>query len=216
MLKRIRHGTLVLTTPDGEAHVFEGSQPGTRADMQMHDWKIAGELMRTGDIAMAEGYRDGRLASSDWTALLLFFVENAQALEDVFYGNKLAVLYYRLQHWLRSNSKRQARKNIAAHYDLSNDFYGLAGSADGKSEVSVRTIAYLHNQHADLRGESLRLNGFRDILGQRSAVPAALLPRNSLGCGSSPAQFDSNKIDHFTLVSRGFGAGSGSGISPSS
>ncbi|MDX2217963.1 MAG: cyclopropane-fatty-acyl-phospholipid synthase family protein [Burkholderiales bacterium] len=125
ILKRIRHGSLALTTPDGETHLFTGPEPGTRADLQMLDWKVASELMRSADIAMGECYRDGRLKSSDWTALLIFFVENAQPLEDVFYGNKLAVLYYRLLHWLRSNSKRQARKNISAHYDLSNDFYKL-------------------------------------------------------------------------------------------
>ncbi|MBL8517140.1 MAG: class I SAM-dependent methyltransferase [Betaproteobacteria bacterium] len=125
ILKRIRHGSLALTTPDGTTHTFTGPEPGTRADLHLMDWKVASELMRSADIAMAECYRDGRLKSSDWTALLMFFVENAAPLEDVFYGNKLAVIYYRVLHWLRSNSKRQARKNIAAHYDLSNDFYRL-------------------------------------------------------------------------------------------
>jgi cyclopropane-fatty-acyl-phospholipid synthase len=125
ILKRIRHGSLALTTPDGETHLFTGPEPGTRADLAMQDWKVASELMRSADIAIAECYRDGRLKSSDWTALLMFFVENAAPLEEVFYGNKLAVIYYRVLHWLRSNSKRQAKKNIAAHYDLSNDFYRL-------------------------------------------------------------------------------------------
>lgn len=125
VLRRIRHGSLALTTPDGETHVFEGTEPGTRADLHMLDWQVASELLRSADIAMGECYRDGRLKSSDWTALLIFFVENAKALEEVFYGSRLTVLYYRLLHWLRSNSKRQARKNIAAHYDLSNDFYRL-------------------------------------------------------------------------------------------
>jgi cyclopropane-fatty-acyl-phospholipid synthase len=125
ILKRIRHGSIALTTPDGATHVFKGPEPGTRADLHLMDWKVASELMRSADIAMAECYRDGRLKSSDWTALLMFFVENAAPLEDVFYGNKLAVIYYRVLHWLRSNSKRQAKKNISAHYDLSNDFYQL-------------------------------------------------------------------------------------------
>ena len=31
--------------------------------------------------------------------------------------------YERLRHWLRSNSRAQARRNIAHHYDLGNDFY---------------------------------------------------------------------------------------------
>lgn len=125
VLRQIRHGSLALTTPDGETHHFKGTEPGTRADMRLADWNVVGQLMRSADIGMAECYRDGRLASSDWTALLTFFVENMKPLEDVFYGNRLAVAFYRVLHWLRSNSKRQARKNISAHYDLSNDFYSL-------------------------------------------------------------------------------------------
>ncbi|MCP6060351.1 class I SAM-dependent methyltransferase, partial [Klebsiella pneumoniae] len=29
----------------------------------------------------------------------------------------------RLRHWMRRNSRAQARENIAAHYDLGNAFY---------------------------------------------------------------------------------------------
>lgn len=36
------------------------------------------------------------------------------------------------------------------------------------------------------------------------------------GCGSSPAGSNLKEIDHLILLSRGFGAGSGSGIFPSS
>jgi cyclopropane-fatty-acyl-phospholipid synthase len=125
VLRRVRFGSLALTTPDGETHHFKGAEPGTRADMRLTDWKVVNQLMRSADIGMAECYRDGRLASSDWTALLTFFVENSKPLEEVFYGSKLAVAFYRVLHWLRSNSKRQARKNISAHYDLSNEFYSL-------------------------------------------------------------------------------------------
>lgn len=125
VLRRIRYGSLVLTTPDGESHRFQGPESGTRADLRLADWKVVNQLMRSADIGMAECYRDGRISSSDWTALLTFFAENSKPLEDVFYGNKLAVVFYRLMHWLRSNSKRQAKKNISAHYDLSNDFYSL-------------------------------------------------------------------------------------------
>jgi cyclopropane-fatty-acyl-phospholipid synthase len=38
---------------------------------------------------------------------------------------KLVRAYELFRFWLQSNSKRQARKNIAYHYDLGNDFYGL-------------------------------------------------------------------------------------------
>jgi hypothetical protein len=39
---------------------------------------------------------------------------------------------------------------------------------------------------------------------------------NRVGCGSSPTVLNANQIDHLTLLSRGFGAGRGSGTFPSS
>ena len=38
---------------------------------------------------------------------------------------RLERLRERLLHALRNNSKRGSRRNIAYHYDLSNDFYAL-------------------------------------------------------------------------------------------
>ena len=38
-------------------------------------------------------------------------------------GHRLVRAWERLRFWLQGNSKRQARRNIAAHYDLGNDFY---------------------------------------------------------------------------------------------
>src|SRR5690606_229858 len=44
---------------------------------------------------------------------------------DGFPGIGLLRLVERARHALRGNSRRQARRNIAAHYDLGNSFYGL-------------------------------------------------------------------------------------------
>jgi cyclopropane-fatty-acyl-phospholipid synthase len=46
-------------------------------------------------------------------------------LYDGFPGLGLIRAFENLRHWLRRNSKGQAKRNIAAHYDLGNDFYGL-------------------------------------------------------------------------------------------
>jgi cyclopropane-fatty-acyl-phospholipid synthase len=43
----------------------------------------------------------------------------------VIHGRWWSILTDQIRHLLRSNRKRQARRNIAAHYDLGNDFYRL-------------------------------------------------------------------------------------------
>jgi cyclopropane-fatty-acyl-phospholipid synthase len=81
--------------------------------------------MKAADIGLAECHRDGRLHTSNLTAFLELCALNQRALEAVFYGKPLVALFFRLRHMLRANSRRQAKKNISAHYDLSNDFYQL-------------------------------------------------------------------------------------------
>ncbi len=125
VLERLDHGELNFTAPDGTRSRFRGSRPGPQADLEISDWGVAGSLLRAADVGMAECYRDGRLQTSDLTALLLLCAANETALAQRFYAQPLVSLYLRLKHLWRTNTRAQARKNIAAHYDLSNDFYGL-------------------------------------------------------------------------------------------
>jgi len=50
---------------------------------------------------------------------------NQQHIERAFYGKWFAVLWYRLRHWSRANTRSGSRRNIVAHYDLGNEFYRL-------------------------------------------------------------------------------------------
>jgi cyclopropane-fatty-acyl-phospholipid synthase len=47
------------------------------------------------------------------------------AIYNAFPGQRLVRAWERLRFWLQSNSKTQARRNIAHHYDLGNAFYRL-------------------------------------------------------------------------------------------
>ena len=132
LLERMEFGALTLTTPDGITRRFgPGAVAGAardapaEADLTIRDWKLCRDVMTGGDVAFAEAYMDGRWESSDLVALLTVVAFNQRALELAFYGQWWRQLAFRLKHLLRSNSKRRARKNIVAHYDLGNDFYRL-------------------------------------------------------------------------------------------
>lgn len=124
-LQRLEIGILTFTAPDGHVTTFRGTYPGPHADLRFDDWDVAREVLRSADIGLAECFRDGRVHTSDLTAFLELCARNQAALEKVFYGQPLIALLFRIKHFFRNNSKRQARKNIAAHYDLSNSFYKL-------------------------------------------------------------------------------------------
>jgi len=124
MLARLAWGRLTVAGPDGFRAEF-GSTEGTHAHIEFRDWAICGEIMTGGDNAFAEGYMQQRWDSPDLVALLTVAAHNQQALEQTFYGSKLRQLVFRMVHALRSNTRRGARRNIEAHYDLGNDFYQL-------------------------------------------------------------------------------------------
>ncbi len=125
LFARLDHGELNFTAPDGTRTCFRGAHAGPQADLEFTDWGVAGAIMRAADVGLAECYRDGRLETSDLTALLLLCAANEHALAQRFYAQPLISLYLRLKHLWRANTRAQAKRNIAAHYDLSNEFYGL-------------------------------------------------------------------------------------------
>ena len=132
LLERMEYGELALNAPDGVARRFGGgSSPGAQriapieADLVLRDWGVCREVMRGGDVAFAEAYMDGRWDTSDLVALLTAVAFNQRALERAFYGRWWRQALLRLRHLARSNTRRCARRNAYAHYDLGNDFYRL-------------------------------------------------------------------------------------------
>lgn len=123
--ERIEFGTIRVTTPDGQTHAFKGGQPGAAAEIDIHDWRLVAALIRHGDIALAEAYRDGWWDSADPIQLFLFGLQNQSALDNYICGNAFGRLASRIAYLFTRNTERGSKKNIHAHYDLGNDFYAL-------------------------------------------------------------------------------------------
>jgi len=81
--------------------------------------------VRSGDIGFAEGFINREWTTSGLPRLLTLLAANRAALERPMAGGTLGRLLHRALHALRANTRRGSRRNIAAHYDLGNDFYAL-------------------------------------------------------------------------------------------
>ncbi len=125
IMRRLECGVLTFVSPEGVTTQFRGHQDGPHADLRFADWGVATEALKSAEIGLAECFRDGRLFTSNLTAFLQLCAANQRALEAVFYGKPLIAWFFRIKHILRANTRAQAKKNIHAHYDLSNDFYRL-------------------------------------------------------------------------------------------
>jgi cyclopropane-fatty-acyl-phospholipid synthase len=120
---RIKCGTLDVTLPDGRNLILHGSDPGPHAVMIVKDYRFAWRAVRAGDIGIAEAYLRGEWDTPDLTQFLFLFCVNYEMMQAVLRSNPMIRGLQLLRHWLNRNTKRQAARNIHAHYDLGNHFY---------------------------------------------------------------------------------------------
>ncbi len=134
-------GRLLVELPGGELRQFGEADigpaevaPGVSNCATIHVRREAffSKCILSGDIGFAESYLDGDWETPDLTAVIGWFVlnhEHAPTLSGSRRARSLALNLLRaanrLGHLLRPNSRRTARRNIAEHYDLSNDFFAL-------------------------------------------------------------------------------------------
>ncbi len=84
-----------------------------------------------GSVGAGEAYMDGAWRCSDLVGLFGLLVRNRELLDGMETGvARLGGLAMRAWNALRRNTRTGSRRNIAAHYDLGNAFFGLFLSPD--------------------------------------------------------------------------------------
>jgi cyclopropane-fatty-acyl-phospholipid synthase len=173
LLAKLQHGALTLRTPDGECrHYGDGSAP---IALEMKNWNLFTQAMRSGDIGFAESYIAGDWATSNLAGLIELLVRNRAQIETLVYGSWWGSLAYRIKHLLNRNSKKGSRKNIHAHYDIGNQFYQL---------WLDRSMTYSSALFTEESGGNLELAQaakYRRILDQLKLGPGARVLE--IGCG---------------------------------
>ncbi|MGE3245705.1 MAG: class I SAM-dependent methyltransferase [Beijerinckiaceae bacterium] len=162
-------GRIVFELPDGQVAASPGLRSGVTAHISVHRWRALFRLLVEGDVGLAAGWIDGDWTTEDLPAVLAFGLENADALSESLSGSRIAIIADRLRHGLRRNSRRGSKRNIAAHYDLGNDFYrhwldnGMqyssalyTGADDGLAEAQQRKLERI--------AEMMALGGGEEVL----------------------------------------------------
>ncbi|MEO0484393.1 MAG: cyclopropane-fatty-acyl-phospholipid synthase family protein [Pseudomonadota bacterium] len=125
MARVAENGRLDARLPDGRVFRADTGRPGPVAEVVIHDQEVFARLIREGQLGFCDAYLEGQWSTPDLQAFMDFIHADNDALFDGFAGQRIVQLYEMFRHWLNRNTKAQAKKNIAAHYDLGNDFYGL-------------------------------------------------------------------------------------------
>jgi cyclopropane-fatty-acyl-phospholipid synthase len=122
-LRNLRQGRLRLICQDQE-WLFGDVDSALHAEVEIFDEAAWGMVAANGSIGAGEAYIHGYWRSPDLAAVTRLFVANLEVLDALEGGlARLGRPVLRLLHWLNRNSRRGARRNILAHYDLGNALF---------------------------------------------------------------------------------------------
>ena len=125
-LAKMPKGGVVLHEPDGETVSIGDTAAEGAAEIRIHDWDSYRQMMTGGALGAAEAYMDGAWDSPDLVAVVRFFAANVDAMRALEGAAAwLAKPALKALHAMNRNSLNGSRRNIAAHYDLGNDFFAL-------------------------------------------------------------------------------------------
>lgn len=129
-LAPLRQGSLLVRDAFGEQRLGQPSGD-LHAMVTIEDPAFYRKVAAQGSVGAGESYIDGDWRCDDLVALVQLLVRNRDLLDGMERG-PARVGGWLLRGWnrLRRNSRAGSRRNIAAHYDLGNDFFSLFLSPD--------------------------------------------------------------------------------------
>lgn len=116
-------GAIDATLPGGARRRLGGRQPGPAPVVEVRRWRALTRLASGGSAGWYEAWADGDWWSPDPVPLFELFVANRATLGGAARAKGPGRLVRALWHRLQRNDRQGARRNVAAHYDLGNDFY---------------------------------------------------------------------------------------------
>ncbi|MBM63583.1 MAG: SAM-dependent methyltransferase [Acidobacteria bacterium] len=125
-LRRLQEGTLEIADGTRSQTFGVPSVEGLAARLEITNTRAYQSIAFGGSIGAAEAYARRWWTADDLTALIRIVARNRDiSLNLDGWLTRAALAAHRLRHRFRMNHRKQSRRNIAAHYDLGNDFFSL-------------------------------------------------------------------------------------------
>ncbi len=125
MLAQVQVGAVEVALPDGRRRVFGVADAPLRSTIEVHDWRFFTRLLHGASVGVGESYMEGEWSSVDLVSLFRIVIANRRALRWVTPAALLNIAGDKLVHAARANRLGRSKRNISAHYDLSNQLYEL-------------------------------------------------------------------------------------------
>eukprot|EP01132_Coremiostelium_polycephalum_P000522 gene522-659_t len=136
LLNNIKQGYLTIDIEDcnypqyntnSEPLKYGDPSSSLKSNLKIKDlYGLITKCMFGGDVGFGEAYVCGDYTSNDLTQLLIIMLYNRKDLDEI--NSRWGFLKVKLdqaQHYFNRNSLEGARRNMEAHYSLSNEIFGL-------------------------------------------------------------------------------------------
>ncbi len=123
-LAGLRDGTLRIV--DGQGRHRFGRAGDLDATVVVHDPQAYVAALVSGTLGLGEQYMAGAWHADDLVAVIRLMARNVEVMQGLERGLTVATAPLRRAHALLTrNTRAGSRRNIAAHYDLGDDFFRL-------------------------------------------------------------------------------------------
>jgi cyclopropane-fatty-acyl-phospholipid synthase len=125
-LRHLQTGVLRLQDSETSWQFGSGSSEGLAAAIKVQDYRFYRALVLQGTLGAAEAYLEAWWSCDDLVHLFRLLSKNSAVLSGMDGGVASFFLgLCALAHSFRRNTASGSRNNVAAHYDLGEDFYAL-------------------------------------------------------------------------------------------
>ena len=123
-LLKLRHGQIHFR---GEWNGTVGEVSDLEATIEIHNKELIDLIFKNGVLGAAEGYIRGYWSTEHLVEVIQILARNRHVLDKINQNviSQASQLLLKAWYKTRKNSLSGSRKNIAEHYDLSNDFFKL-------------------------------------------------------------------------------------------
>lgn len=123
-LLKLRHGQIHFR---GEWNGTVGEVSDLEATIEIHNKELIDLIFKNGVLGAAEGYIRGYWGTEHLVEVIQILARNRHVLDKINQNviSQASQLLLKAWYKTRKNSLSGSRKNIAEHYDLSNDFFKI-------------------------------------------------------------------------------------------
>ena len=124
-LQNLKWGEIKINFKNSYEKIFKAKEGNLSSDIFIKDSSFFKDLLFKGELGFAESYINNKWETSNLTNLLKILLRNQQIKKRNWADNFFSTFIEKIKFFLKSNSIKQAKKNIHYHYDLGNKFYSL-------------------------------------------------------------------------------------------